>query len=35
MQKKEEPIDLDSYHSHMQELRDQLRKLREGGAEAV
>ena len=27
--------DLDGYHSRIQELRDQLRKLREGGAEAV
>ena len=27
--------DPDSYHSRVQELRDQLRKLREGGAEAV
>ncbi|HJR44700.1 MAG TPA: hypothetical protein VJ927_03790 [Actinomycetota bacterium] len=27
--------DTDSYHSRVQELREQLAKLREGGAEAV
>lgn len=31
-----DPIsDLESYHSRVQELRDQLCELREGGAEAV
>ncbi len=29
------PPDLERYHSRVQDLRDQLRKLREEGAEAV